>query len=281
MSRLTRLKDVGSSTLFDRQYSYNAANQISQITEAAQTRIFGYDNLDRLTSVTNAANGNESYSFDAVGNRTASHKSASYGYEAFNRLTSTASTSYVYDANGAIRSKFEAGQFWRFAWDYENRITSAANRKQSVRYVYDALGRRVMRQGKGAAGATVKYTYDGADVILDDDSVQGQVKYLNGLGIDNKLRQTINNQAQYFLSDHLGSTNGLADNSGNLISSTNYDAFGNQSGNLTTRYGFTGRERDYFTGLMYYRNGWYSSELGEFVKTCKSLYLERRKAQPF
>lgn len=32
MSRLTRLKD---GTLFDRQYSYNAADQISQISELA------------------------------------------------------------------------------------------------------------------------------------------------------------------------------------------------------------------------------------------------------
>ena len=46
MSRLTRLKDVSSTaTLFDRQYSYNSANQISQIADLTQTKIFSYDIL--------------------------------------------------------------------------------------------------------------------------------------------------------------------------------------------------------------------------------------------
>ena len=58
MSRLTRLKDAkGVGVLFDRQYSYNAANQISQITEPTLTRILGYDNADRLTSMANGAAG--------------------------------------------------------------------------------------------------------------------------------------------------------------------------------------------------------------------------------
>lgn len=54
MNRLTRLKDTSSTaTLFDRQYRYNNASQIDQITEPTQARTFGYDNVDRLTSMTN------------------------------------------------------------------------------------------------------------------------------------------------------------------------------------------------------------------------------------
>lgn len=67
-------------------------------------------------------------------------------------------------------------------------------------------------------------------------------------------------------SDHLGSTNGLADSSGNLAASTNYDSFGNAtSANFPTRYQFTGREFDNYTNLYFYRNRWYSSELGRFI----------------
>lgn len=67
------------------------------------------------------------------------------------------------------------------------------------------------------------------------------------------------------MTDHLGSTNGLVDSSGNLTSQTSYDAFGNQTANLNTRYGFTGRERDDFTGLIYYRARWYDTNLGRFI----------------
>jgi RHS repeat-associated protein len=263
MSRLTRLKDLGAQVNFDRQYSYNSASQINQITEPANARLFGYDNLDRLTSVTNSTNGNESYSFDAVGNRTSSHKSASYSYQPFNRLTNTATGSYNYDANGNLTVKFENGKRWIFIWDYENRLSVASDRKVRIRYVYDALGRRVARYS-GAKGAT-KFTYDGQDVLLDDDRESAITKYLNGLGIDNKLRQANGTNVQYFLTDNLGSTNALTDASGAIQSQTNYDAFGNQTGVIGTRYGFTGRERDEQTGLMFYRARWYSSELGRFI----------------
>ena len=154
-------------------------------------------------------------------------------------------------------------KLWRYGWDYENRMSSAWNGKVRVRYLYDALGRRVARNA-GLQGGT-KFTYDGQDVILDQDADGNTVKYLNGQGIDNKLRQTVNGQASYFLADHLGSTNALIDASGTITSQTNYDAFGNQTATLATRYGYTGRERDDATGLMYYRARQYSPDLGRFI----------------
>ncbi len=90
--------------------------------------------------------------------------------------------------------------------------------------------------------------------------------YLNGEGIDNKLRMQTGSDVKYFLTDHLGSTNGLADGSGNLAASTNYDSFGNATNtNFPTRYQFTGREFDNFTGLHYYRARFYDANLGRFI----------------
>jgi RHS repeat-associated protein len=153
--------------------------------------------------------------------------------------------------------------FWRYSWDYENRMTQAVSRKQTVRYKYDALGRRVA-QYAGAKGQT-KFTYDGPDVLLDD--FNGTLtKYINGLGIDNKLRQTISSTASYFLADHLSSTNGLADSTGSLTSSTLYDSFGNATNpSFPTRYQFTGREQDPVTGLQYNRARWYDASIGRFI----------------
>jgi hypothetical protein len=140
-------------------------------------------------------------------------------------------------------------------------MPEAATRKQKVRYRYDALGRRVARNLGGGREVT-KFTYDGDDILVDDN-FGTLTKYINGDGIDNKLRLSVGSAASYFLSDHLGSTNGLVSNTGSLASSTSYDSFGDQTATLNSRYGFTGRERDDFTGLLYYRARFYDPNLGQ------------------
>jgi RHS repeat-associated protein len=263
MRRLTRSTDNGpSGTLFDRQYGYNTANQIGQITEPSLTRIFTYDNVNRLRTVSNGGSG-ENYLYDDVGKRTSSHLSSTYAYQPFNKVTSTQTATYGYDANGNMTTKGEGSNLWRYGFDHENRMAEAATRKQKVRYKYDALGRRVSRN-LGSGKESTKFTYDGDDVLLDDN-FGTLTKYLNGEGIDNKLRTQSGSDPKYFLADHLGSTNGLTDSTGALTSQTAYDSFGNRTASLTTRYGFTGRERDDFTGLIYYRARFYDPNLGRFI----------------
>jgi RHS repeat-associated protein len=264
MSRLTKLKDAkGTTTLFDRNYVYNTANQINQIAEPMQIRNFAYDNVDRLTGMTNGT-ANESYTFDGVGNRTSSHKSASYGYQPFNKVVSTATANYNYDANGNLTTKGEGTNFWRYGFDYENRLISASTRKQTVRYKYDALGRRVQRF-LFANKENTKFIYDGQDVVADDN-FGTLTKYQNGLGIDNKLKVSTGGTAKYFLADHLGSTNALTNSSGAMLEQTAYDSFGNATNaSFPTRYQFTGREYDNFTGLQYSRARWYDAQLGRFI----------------
>lgn len=125
----------------------------------------------------------ESYTFDGVGNRTASHRSASYSYQPYNRMTATATATMNFDANGNLIQKSEGSNYWRYGWDYENRMTFAATRRQTARYRYDALGRRVHRYFAGNKENT-KFVYDGLDVLVDDNSGT-LTKYLNGEGIDN------------------------------------------------------------------------------------------------
>lgn len=142
-------------------------------------------------------------------------------------------------------------------------MTEAATRKQKVRYKYDALGRRVRRYTPGVREDT-KFTNDGLDVLIDDDAGT-LTKYINGPGIDNKLRVQNGSNVNYFLTDHLGSANGLADGSGNLTSTAAYDSFGSATGNLATRYQFTGREFDSFSGLQFSRARFYDQKLGRFA----------------
>lgn len=272
LDRLTRLLDAkGVTMVADHQYQYNAASQITQIAEPTITKSYGYDTVDRLTSSTysNPIQPNENYSYDGVGNRTASQLSASYGYQPFNRLTSTATATYSYDANGNLSSKTDSGGTTQYTWDFENRLKQVAlpNGSTTVTYKYDPLGRRTQRLP--SSGASTNFVHDGQDVLKDLNSDGSTVDYLNGLGIDNKLRLTdsrlITTGPLYFLQDHLGSTTALTNSLGIAVTQIAYDSFGNSSGNSLTRYDYTGRERDADTGLLFYRARWYDPQIGRFI----------------
>ena len=134
---------------------------------------------------------------------------------------------------------------------------------QTVTYKYDALGRRIER-AKG--GAWARFSYDGADVVIDRHSDGATVEYTNGLGIDEKLSLRVNGGSPlYFVADHLGSTRALTDAAGNVVEQADYDTFGAGAGSALTRYGYTGREFDADTGLMYYRARWYDPQAGRFL----------------
>jgi RHS repeat-associated protein len=57
----------------------------------------------------------------------------------------------------------------------------------------------------------------------------------------------------------------IANSSGTITESTEYDTFGNATNPLSTRYQFTGREFDDFSGLYHYRARAYDSQIGRFI----------------
>src|SRR5882724_995007 len=267
VNRLTRLTHAkGANTLADFQYQFNAVNNITQMIDSTGTHNYSYDSLDRLTAATHpAGQSNESYTYDDVGNRTASHQGSSYIHQPFNRLTAANGASFSYDTNGSLTSKADANGTWNYTWDYENRLKQAAlSSGVTINYSYDALGRRIQRAS--SASGTTKFVYDGPDAIRDLDSGGGTTAdYLNGPGIDNKLREAVGGTPAYFLTDHLGTTRALTDSSGNVTTSLTYDSFGNPSGgSSSTRFTYTGREFDSDTSLMYYRAR-YNSLHGRFL----------------
>ena len=267
LNRLTSLMHTaGATTLSGNLYTYNDASNISSWTTQTAQRAYTYDAVDRLTGVSNFELPTENYTYDAVGNRTASHLSATYGYQAFNKLTSTASATYNYDNNGNLISKTDNRGNWAFGYDEENRLTQVVvPNGPTVNCKYDGLGRRIQRTT--STGTNQRYVYDGSDVLIDlnaDWSVA--TTYFNGRGIDNHLRQTnAGSGISYFLADHLGSTSALTDTEGNVAEQLAYDSFGNSAGFVRTRYDYTGRERDPDTGMLDYRARFYDPQTGRFA----------------
>jgi RHS repeat-associated protein len=148
-----------------------------------------------------------------------------------------------------------------YTYDVLNRLTKITDSS----YKYDALERRIQRAP--SSGVSTNFIYDGQDVVKDTNSDGSTVEYLNGPGIDNKIRQkgASSSTSYYFSQDHLGSTTALTGTTGKLVERITYDGFGNSVGSTRTRYGFTGRERDPLTGLLHYRARSYDPQLGRFI----------------
>lgn len=280
-------------------YSYDAAGRLSTISQGAENFGYTYDTLSRLESLTRPNNVTTSYEYDQVSRlKRLKHFSNSqtiedlqYGYNADDEIASISSlnsatllpspktaqtadeanrvnqfggTNYSFDAKGQTSSRTDSGGTTVFNWDARGRMTSAnLPNGQTVSYGYDALGRR---RSRSANNQTTQFVYDRRDVVQDKQSANIQADYVNGLGIDNKLKISNSSGSLYYLKDHLGSTQGLTGVSGNVAEWQRYEAFGNSNvSNSLTRYGYTGRERDEQTGLNYYRARWYDAQQGRFI----------------
>ncbi|MFZ6646017.1 RHS repeat domain-containing protein [Undibacterium sp. TJN25] len=136
------------TTVLQDLYSYDANANVASITDQQENitnRTMGYDNLDRLTSVS-APNvwSNATYAYDVLDNLTGStigSRSNLYSYDGQNRLSSFSSNvsnfnfTYGYDGQGNISQR--GSQL--FSFDQGNRLSSATGK---ATYAYDGLGHR-------------------------------------------------------------------------------------------------------------------------------------------
>jgi RHS repeat-associated protein len=87
--------------------------------------------------------------------------------------------------------------------------------------------------------------------------------------IDDPLICRYNNADYYYHTNHQGSVTELLGQSGGIVKTYRYDAFGNilQETGPTWNRGFTytGRERHYRSGLYYYRFRFYDPQTGRFI----------------
>jgi RHS repeat-associated protein len=280
-------------------YAYDSAGRLRTITQGSETFTYAYDTLSRMQSLQRPNGVTTSYQYDTV-NRLArlTHTSPlnvpvedlQYNYnaddeiagitslaaatqlttaktagtaDAANRIAQFNQAAYSFDAEGQTTSKTDGTGTTNYQWDARGRMTSIALPGGStVNCGYDALGRR---QNCRTNGVTTEFLYDGQDVVRDRVTSAPDINYLNGPGIDQKLRQSGANGNAYFLPDHLGSTTALTNATGGVLERAQYEAFGGSNGLAQTRYGFTGREREALSGLMFYRARWMDAGQGRFL----------------
>jgi RHS repeat-associated protein len=186
---------------------------------------------------------------------------------------------YEYDAAGCLTNLNGTSLEWDERYrlkKVDGRLLSEDSITSSVAYEYDVLGRRVSRIEDGV---TNFFIYDGNQVVADLDG-DGDIlrSYVWGQGIDNLLSFTdhTSSSTYYAIKDHQNTVLAMADASGAVVESYEYDAYGNTtildtSGNelsesaIGNRYMFQGREYDSSTGLYYFRSRWYDPDSGRWL----------------
>ena len=214
---------------------------------------FGYDAVYRLT----ASSSGEAFTYDDAGNRLTDAGNL-YTITTGNTLSSKGSTNYTYDSFG---NTLTAGS-WTYGWNSKNQLVSAVNGGTTVNFVYDSFGRRV---AKTVNGTTTTYVYDGQNIAA---SITGGVPthYVQGAGVDEHLAQTSAGVNLFFHADGLGSITKITNSAQTVVGSTTYNSFGTATRTgVATVYGYTGRELDSETGLLYFRARYLNPETGRFL----------------
>jgi RHS repeat-associated protein len=245
-------------------YTYDAADRVTSKIENGTTTSFNYDLASQLTK-----DGASTFGYDATGNRT----NSGYVTDPGNRINTDGVWTYTFDAEGNLTKKSQgaSSDTWVYTYDNRNQMLTAVESAtdggtaiQRVTYVYDALGNRIERDAWDGSTSTVeRYGLDGWDtakpnpignenfdtwVDLDGSNVI-VTRRMFGTGFDEVVaKQTAGGTVGWYIKDRQGSVEHVIDNSGTLLATTTYSAYGEiASGSLNDRYGYTGQEYDSIT----------------------------------
>jgi RHS repeat-associated protein len=279
------------SLIHSLEYAYDAAGMITNKTiKGGTTSVssYAYDSIYRLVGETHTGGttASLSYAYDLAGNRSATVINGTtnvYTLGTGNRLSFWGvNGSALYDAAGNTTNLvFNNGTQLDLNWDSRYRLDSVETPNGTVDYAYCVYGYRV---GRTFNGQTENYLLSDGHVVADMDGSGNLLRtYTYGSGVDNILSMTSYGSTEtntyYYLKDHQNTVIALIDETGTVVESYEYDAYGrvldvkdgtgssiaNQKSAIGNRYTFQGREIDWETGLIYFRARWYNPETGRWL----------------
>lgn len=250
VGRPERVGALGSGV--SQTYRYNDAGQVESITYRAGDMVLGdlgyeYDPAGQPVRITG------SYSRtrlpEAFGPAT---------YDAANRLETIAGASVTHDADGNLT--FDGTT--TYTWNSRGELSGLSRPGLAATFSYAPDGRRIQRT---VNGVTTSYLYDGLNPL--QEKVDGVVTAtMTSAGVDGWQLRHSGGTTKRYLTDALGNTVGLVDDTG-AGASYAYEPFGaatvdGEDGGNPYRY--TGREDD-GTGLVHHRSRYYSPTLQRFI----------------
>ena len=295
---------------FGRTYGYDALDRLSTVTRAAagtngaETRTVSYDAFGRLAGYDDVRRWTEivrhratvcpmttretcyweeeveryqtlraeSYTYDAVGNRT-DHGAV---LENGNRLAQFDGFQLFYDNDGNLTRRYKpsAGIDWYYGWNALGQLVQVSGTSDwggtwhTISYGYDGMGRRVR---KTVNGVTTGYLYDGEDLLMELNGAGNAVleyTYYPGTDRPHSVRRSSDGAMFYYVTEQPGHVVGLVDANNQVVNEYRYDPWGNaitvrEQVPQTLRY--AAREYDAETGLYFMRARYYDPRVGRFI----------------
>ena len=170
----------------------------------------------------------------------------------FNSDNQCSSTGYTFDGNGNPTNYGGTS----LSFDPENRVTAIGS-ANSATYRADGL-----RASKTVGSTTTYYLYDGGEPIIEMNS-SGTVTALNVFAPDGLVARQTSSATTEYVFDQQGNVANRTDTSGSVLSTTQYDAWGNEqiiSGTDTDPFGCDAQSGYYLdreTGLYLCQHRFY------------------------
>jgi RHS repeat-associated protein len=237
--RVTRvtsdLPASGGQSAFDRQFSWDDASRIGSIADLANSALsasYGYDALDRLTSASQGTNG-WGYTYSGVGDRltsTVNSSTTNYGYSSGTHRLASLSGAQSKSYTFDAAGNMTSDGTTTWTYGGNNRPTAAG----STAFLINALGQRVK---KTTGGAAVRFVYDEAGRLWGEYDSSGalvqETVWLEDLPVATIRPNGSNFDLFYVHADQLGTPRKVTRPSDNAIMWRwdNTEAFGNSAPN--------------------------------------------------
>jgi len=283
--RTTWLNMGDANTIYEAYYSYDSISNVTQRTtqrdQGAATVLiedYGYDGLNRLTSVNINGMGNVNTDYDGLGNITNKTGVGAYTYHANkpHAVETVGLKSYVYDANGSVIS----GDGRTVTWSSYNKPTHIENTEARSDFDYGP-GRSRFRHTDldKTAGSTqvTHYVGDSFEKVIKGTLTEYK-HYIRAAGqtiaVHTKRSNSVTS-TEYLLRDTQGTVVAATNETGEVKGHFDYDAFGSRRPILgqsfisdfidTLPRGYTGHEHLDKLGLIHMNGRVYDPQIARFL----------------
>jgi RHS repeat-associated protein len=252
LSAISRLNGVSST------FAYDSDARVLSLTHSA-----GASTIDAESYTYDAVNSRTGHS-TSIGQSLITQPTVNQ-FNFANQLIQFGTVQNSYDANGNL---IQEGNTASYAWDARNRLKSIMTAAgQTTTFTYDFAGNLIAQADSGTSLNLAKsFVLDNLTNVAYQTASDGtSYSVLSGRSIDSHLAiAQSNGQVQYGLSDAINSTTATVDQTGAVKAQFLYDSFGQTTATGAYPFQYTGRV-PVSANLYYYRARFYNAATGRFI----------------
>jgi RHS repeat-associated protein len=259
----------GDTLLKTAQYHWSEAGHLTALTdEAGSTTVFARDASLQLVSAQFAEGTLQFRIHDRAGNVYAQADRQDRGYGAAGEIVRLGATKFRYDIDGRCIERLD-GDDTQSTYQYDGAGRLAEVRRRDgmlVRFSYDALGRRIQKQGPTE---TTRWIWDRAVPFHELSSTEGRTTWIFDPGTFAAAGFLSSQGCFSVVTDHLGTPSSAYDEAGALAWRASLDLYGILGHAMAPRirlpWRWPGQYADTETGLYYNRYRYYDPTTGQYL----------------